>query len=152
MDLVWHDRAFSQLTVAELYAIVGLRERVFVVEQECLYVDADGVDVHARHVWATAGGEIAAYCRLVPAGVKYDETSIGRVIVAPAHRGSGLGKHLMQRALAAAGPVAIRIGAQAYLEAFYRGLGFEPASSPYVEVGIPHVEMLRPVPADTRST
>lgn len=147
MTLSWHIRGFDELTVAQLYAIVALRERVFVVEQGCLYVDADGVDRRARHLWAEAGGELAAYCRIVPAGAKYDEASIGRVIVSREHRGGGLGKQLMQRAIAAIGTAPIRIGAQSYLEQFYRDLGFVPASEPYVEVGIPHVEMLRRVTA-----
>lgn len=147
MNLSWHVRRFDELTVAQLYAIVALRERVFVVEQGCMYLDADGKDLCARHLWAEAGGELVAYCRIIPAGEKYDEVSIGRVIVSHAHRGSGLGKQLMQRAFAAIGPAAIRIGAQSYLETFYRDLGFVPASEPYVEVGIPHLEMLR-APAD----
>jgi len=80
----------------------------------------------------------------VPAGLKFAEVSIGRVVTAPEARGTGLGKELMQRALAAFGPVPVRIGAQAYLERFYRELGFVPAGEPYLEDGIPHVEMLRP--------
>ena len=147
VDLVWHDRAFGDLTVAELYAIVMLRERVFVVEQACVYLDADGVDPVSRHLWAACGGErsdeIVAYCRIVPAGVKYAEPSIGRVITAQTVRGMGLGKALMQRAIAAVGGGAIRIGAQAHLEKFYGDLGFARASEPYDEDGILHVEMLR---------
>src|SRR5262249_48722402 len=143
VDLVWHDRAFAELTTAELYAIIALRERVFVVEQACAYLDADGVDVVARHLWAARAGAIVAYCRIVPAGAKFAEPSMGRVITAPETRGTGLGKELMRRALAAVGPVAIRIGAQAHLERFYTELGFERASEPYDEDGIPHVEMVR---------
>jgi len=147
VDLVWHDRAFGDLTVAELYAIVMLRERVFVVEQACVYLDADGVDPVSRHLWAARGDErsdeIVAYCRIVPAGVKYAEPSIGRVITAQTVRGMGLGKALMQRAIAAVGGGAIRIGAQAHLEKFYGDLGFARASEPYDEDGILHVEMLR---------
>jgi ElaA protein len=143
VDLVWHDRAFADLTVGELYAIVQLREQVFVVEQACVYLDADGTDPVSRHVWAARGDAIVAYCRIVPAGVKYAEPSIGRVITAPAARGTGLGKQLMQRAIAAVGS-AIRIGAQAHLEAFYNELGFVRVSEPYDEDGIPHLEMLRP--------
>jgi ElaA protein len=143
MDVVWHCRSFHELTTVELYAIVSVRERVFVVEQSCLYLDADGIDVQCRHLWGVADTDIAAYCRIVPPGVKYDETSIGRVLVAPEHRGTGLAKQLMQRAIATCGPVPIRIGAQAYLEKFYRDQGFAPASAPYIEVGIAHLEMVR---------
>ncbi|HEU0034056.1 MAG TPA: GNAT family N-acetyltransferase [Kofleriaceae bacterium] len=139
----WHDRGFGELTVQELYAIVQLRERVFVVEQNCPYLDADGLDPASRHLWADAGGTIRAYLRIVPAGAKFDEVSIGRVITAPEARGTGLGRELMRRGIAACGAVAIRIGAQAHLERWYGELGFVRASEPYDEDGIPHIEMLR---------
>ena len=140
--LHWHERAFDELTVRELYAIVGLRERVFVVEQACVYLDADGADLVSRHLWAE-DGQIRAYLRIVPAGVKFPETSLGRVITAPEARGTGLGKALVRRGLAAVGAGPVRIGAQAHLERFYGELGFVRASDLYEEDGIPHVEMLR---------
>ena len=144
MELTWHVRTFAELTTAELYAIIALRERVFVVEQRCAYQDADGVDPVSRHLWAErGGGAIAAYLRIVPAGVKFSELSIGRVITAPEARGSGLGRELMTRGIAAAGRVPIRIGAQAHLEKFYGELGFVRASEVYDEDGIPHIEMTR---------
>lgn len=140
----WHDRAFAELTVGELYSITVLRERVFVVEQNCVYLDADGADPQCRHLWAEDETRaIHAYCRLVPAGLKFPEASIGRVITAPEARGQGLGKELMERAIAALGAIPIRIGAQAHLEKFYGELGFVRASAPYDEDGIPHIEMLR---------
>ncbi len=139
----WYERGFAELTRDELYAILELRERVFVVEQKCAYQDADGVDPVSRHLWATNGGEIVAYLRIVPAGQKYDEVAIGRVIVAQAMRGTGLGKELMRRGLAAAGAVPVRLSAQAHLEKFYADLGFRRVSDVYDEDGIPHVEMLR---------
>ena len=129
--------------MTQLYKIVALRQRVFVVEQSCAYLDADGVDLMARHLWAEAAGEIHAYARIVPAGLKFPELSIGRVITAPEARGTGLGKELMQRAIAASGNVPIRIGAQAHLEKFYGELGFARASDVYDEDGIPHIEMIR---------
>jgi ElaA protein len=140
----WHVRAFAELTTAELYAIVHLRERVFVVEQKCVYLDADGLDPQAQHLWATRDDGVIAYLRILPAGVKYAEVTIGRVVTAPEARGGGLGRELMQRGIAAAGAVPIRIGAQAHLEAFYGALGFRRAGEPYVEDDIPHVEMVRP--------
>jgi ElaA protein len=145
VTLRWHDRAFAELTIVELYAITALRERVFVVEQNCPYLDADGVDPASRHLWATSDdGAIHAYCRIVPAGVKFPEVSIGRVITAPEARGTGLGKDLMRRALDACGAVPVRIGAQAHLQKFYGELGFVVSGEPYDEDGIPHIEMLRP--------
>src|SRR5256885_8238388 len=70
----WYEREFRDLTVDELYAIVAVRERVFVVEQACVYQDADGLDPRCRHLWAADRGAIVAYLRIVPAGVKYAET------------------------------------------------------------------------------
>ena len=139
----WYERAFHELTLDELYAILELRERVFVVEQKCAYQDVDGLDPDCRHLWAARGGELVAYLRIVPAGRKYDEVAIGRVIVAQAMRGTGLGKDLMRRGLAAAGAVPVRLSAQAHLERFYAELGFRRVSDVYDEDGIPHVEMLR---------
>jgi ElaA protein len=143
VTLHWHERAFAELTILELYAITALRESVFIVEQNCPYLDADGLDPVSRHLWAADGATIHAYCRIVPAAAKFDDISIGRVITAPHARGTGLGKELMRRALAACGAVPVRIGAQAHLERFYNELGFVRASEPYDEDGIPHIEMLR---------
>jgi ElaA protein len=141
----WQVRAFDELSAGELYAIVQLRERVFVVEQECVYLDADGLDPVSRHLYATRGDQLVAYLRIVPAGAKFAEVSIGRVVTAPEARGTGLGRSLMRRGLAAVGDVPVRIGAQAHLERFYSELGFVRASEPYDEDGIPHVEMLRAI-------
>ena len=144
MNLRWHDRAFGDLSANDLYAILALRERVFVVEQKCAYQDADGLDPVARHIWADdAAGAIHAYLRIVPAGAKFAEVSIGRVVTAPEARRTGLGKTLMKHGIAIAGTVPIRIGAQAHLEKFYSELGFVRASDVYDEDGIPHIEMLR---------
>jgi len=144
VDLIWHVRTFAELSAFELYAIMALRQRVFVVEQNCPYLDADGYDQVSRHVWAARGDAIAAYLRIVPAGEKFAELSIGRVITAPGARGTGLGRELVKRGIAVAGAVPIRLGAQAHLEKFYAELGFARASDVYDEDGIPHIEMLRP--------
>ncbi len=139
----WHLCEFAELTTPQLYDIVQLRERVFVVEQRCVYLDADGLDRAARHLWGERDGEVIAYLRIVPAGAKYDEIAIGRVVIAPHARGSGLGRELMERGLAAVGAAPVRLSAQAHLEMFYVSLGFRRTSEVYDEDGIPHVEMLR---------
>lgn len=143
MELRWHEREFAELTVEELYALTVLRERVFVVEQKCVYLDADGVDPACRHLWATRGESIVAYCRIVPAKRVYDEIAIGRVITAPEERGTGLGRELMRRAIAICGEQRIRIGAQAHLQRFYGELGFVADGEIYDEDGIPHIQMVR---------
>lgn len=145
MQTTWFVREFADLTLMQLYAITQLRERVFVVEQHCAYLDADGADLKCRHLWAERAGEVAAYLRIVPAGVKFPEVSIGRVITAPSARGTGLGRELMKRGIAEAGgdQVPIRIGAQAHLSNWYAELGFVAASDVYWEDDIAHVEMVR---------
>jgi len=139
----WHERTWSELARDELYAIVRLREQVFIVEQTCAYLDADGHDPASIHLWAAADDAILAYARIVPAGTKYPAVSIGRVIVAAAARGTGLGRALMTRAIARCGAVPIELGAQAHLEKFYGSLGFVRTGDVYDEDGIPHVDMLR---------
>ena len=149
--LTWHCSPFDQLSTNELYAILKARQAVFVVEQNCPFLDADDVDQHCLHLsgWQLRDTTkaLAAYARLVPPKLKYVEPSIGRVITAPEFRGQGLGKELMQRAVQAMDKLypglAIRIGAQQYLERFYSAFGFVTASPTYIEDGIPHVEMVR---------
>jgi ElaA protein len=144
MNLRWKDREFAELSVAQLYKIIALRQRVFVVEQKCLYLDADGHDANARHLWAEDdAGVVHAYLRILPAGAKYAEASIGRVVTSPESRGTGLGRVLMQRGIEAVGPAPIKISAQAHLEKFYTSLGFVTCSAVYDDDGIPHVDMLR---------
>lgn len=151
----WFTKTFAALSTAELYQIVQLRQQVFVVEQNCVYLDADGYDREALHLFAVQPEtvqqkSVIAYCRLLPPGLKYQEASIGRVCTALPQRGSGLGRELMQRALTLVGEsyasestrVDIRISAQLYLQNFYSSLGFTAVSAPYDEDGIPHIEML----------
>ena len=118
------------------------------MEQTCIFQDMDGADPQCFHLLGErADGTLAAYARLVPAGLKFAEASIGRVVTLPAARGGGLGHVLMREAVRALhglwGAQPIRIGAQARLEAFYRQHGFVPASEIYIEDGIDHIEMTR---------
>jgi ElaA protein len=145
--LRWNLVAFSKLTVQELYDLLALRQLVFSVEQKCAYLDCDGKDQESLHLLGSEpSGRLVAYARLVPAGVTFDEPSIGRVVNHPDVRRSGVGKELMREAIArtlgAFGARPIRIGAQLYLKRFYEELGFAVASPTYDEDGIPHVQML----------
>lgn len=140
-------KAFAELTLTELYAVMQLRQEVFIVEQNCPYLDADGKDFKCFHLMCFDQNLLVAYCRILPAGVSYDEPSIGRVITADRVRNTGLGKLLMQKAIEHVellfGRTPIRIGAQAYLKTFYEQFGFEDMQQPYLEDGIPHLIMLR---------
>lgn len=143
----WVWRSFSELSADELYDIFVLRQTVFVVEQNCAYLDADGWDRRSRHLYMRdAAGLMVAYLRLVEPGVKYDEPSIGRVITHPGVRRTGIGRALMLEGIRGARRwypgAAIRIGAQSWARSFYGSLGFVPVGVEYIEDEIPHVEML----------
>ncbi|NCD70850.1 GNAT family N-acetyltransferase [Mucilaginibacter agri] len=140
-------KAFDQLSVNQLYDILRLRSEVFVVEQNCVFLDADNKDQHCHHVMLYKGDELVAYARLVPAGVSYTEISIGRIITSQSVRGKGAGKILVQASIDECekifGAQPIRIGAQAYAIKFYELFGFVTDGDHYDEDGIDHVEMIR---------
>ncbi len=148
-SLDWQVRRLEALRPIELLRIMRARQQVFVVEQDCPYLDADTADEHSWHLAAwLEGGRLCAYARVVDPGVNYSEASIGRVITAKAIRGRGLGRELMGRAIRHASALypgaAIRISAQSHLRAFYAGFGFEAEGDIYQEDGIPHIAMHRP--------
>jgi ElaA protein len=152
----WQFSRFRDLSVDDLYAIVRLREAVFIIEQNCPYLDADGRDPLAWHLlgWrdGTDGKTLAAYARIFEPGIRYDEASIGRIVTATEVRGTGLGRQLMVEALRFTEKVApgrrIKIAAQRRLTEFYSGYGFRVVSEPYEEDGIIHVDMIRETPGE----
>ena len=147
MQINWILKKFSELTPYEVYAIMQLRSEVFVVEQNCVYLDADDKDQDSFHLMGFTNSKLVAYTRLVPAGVIYKQHSIGRVITSPSVRRSGAGKLLMQQSIATIytlfGNVPIKIGAQLYLKKFYESFGFNQISDVYLEDGIEHIYMLK---------
>ncbi len=148
MDMIdWQLKDYNALTVDELYTVMQLRQAIFIVEQNCVYLDADGKDVESMHLMGYSGEELVAYCRIVKPGVSYAEVSIGRVVVKFDVRKYGYGHALMQQAIAIIesqyGVVPIRIGAQSYLVRFYEAHGFVQVGKEYMEDGIPHRIMLR---------
>lgn len=147
-NIIWNYKSFEELTTQELYKIIQLRNEVFVVEQDCVYQDADGKDLVCGHIWATINNEIAAYARIVPKGVSYEnEPSIGRVISNQKFRGKGIGIQLIKNSIQVIEnryqTSSIRISGQLYLKKFYESFGFEQVSEEYLEDDIPHIEMLR---------
>ena len=146
MIIDWKLKQFNELSPDELYAILRLRSEVFVVEQNCVFLDADNKDQVSYHLMGWSGNELMAYTRLVPAGISYSEPSIGRVVTSPAVRSLGMGKELMNQAInilySKWGNTDIKIGAQLYLERFYNSFGFQRSSEVYLEDGIEHIEML----------
>jgi ElaA protein len=146
MNIHWYCKAFNDLLPVELYKIMQLRNEVFVVEQNCVFQDADNKDEGCLHFMGFAGNELAAYTRLVPPGYIYDEMSIGRVATSAKHRSKGLGRELMQRSIELCrqcfGDWPIKIGAQFYLLRFYSSFGFKIIGERYLEDGIEHIHML----------
>ncbi len=144
--LSWRHKTFEELSNVELYELIKLRNEVFVVEQDCVYQDADGKDLQSTHLLGYDGNDLAAYVRIVPEGVSYaGYCSIGRVVVSPNHRRKEYGKAVMEKGIEickATYKEQIKISAQCYLEKFYTELGFEVISEQYLEDDIPHYAML----------
>ena len=146
MTISWYTKSFEDLSANELYEILSLRSVVFVVEQNCVFLDTDHKDQKCMHLMGWNENDLVAYCRIVPPGIAYKEPSIGRVVSSPKYRGTGSGRMMMEKAIAITRELfdnqPIRIGAQLYLEKFYSSLGFEPQGDIYLEDGIKHVEMI----------
>ena len=147
-DLAWRFCRFDALTLRELQFIYMARQEVFAIEQQCAYLDADGLDEHAFHLaaWSTVQREPMAYARLIDPGIKYPEASMGRVITTAAARGHGLDREVVSRAIAHARATwpggALRISAQTRLVSFYESFGFAAVGASYLEDGIDHTEMI----------
>ena len=144
----WKFKKFDELTTNELYEILKLRAEVFVVEQDCPYQDLDDKDKWAYHLFLEDddGSTVIAVLRILPENIAYEDMAIGRVIVKKSHRGQGLSKVMMQKAISFIiddlGKKRIKLSGQAYLREFYEDLGFERVSDIYLEDGIDHYEFL----------
>jgi ElaA protein len=145
MALEWTIKSFESLSVNELYDILRLRSEIFVVEQNCVYLDLDGKDQKALHLFGTFEGNIVAHARLFKPGISFVHASIGRVTVEAKHREKKWGHELMRQAIAGVlehfGETEITIGAQLYLKKFYESHGFVQTSEMYLEDDIPHIQM-----------
>ena len=140
-------KKFDELTPKELYAILQLRNEVFVVEQNCVFQDADNKDQPSYHFMLWDDELLAGYTRLVPPGIAYEFASVGRVVTSPQRRSTGIGKILMQKSIEEIeklfGKSSIKLGAQLYLKKFYEAFGFIQSGEIYLEDGIQHIEMTR---------
>ena len=146
-NITWQCKSFSDLSPVALHRLLALRSAVFVVEQNCPYLDPDYKDEYALHVMGWMGNELVACARILPAGVSYDEVSVGRVATSSEVRGTGIGKILMTKTMnyinSTFGNVPVRISAQSYLQKYYEGYGFKRTEkAEYLEDDIPHVEMI----------
>lgn len=146
----WEVTTFQHLTVQQLYDVLQLRVDVFVVEQQCAYRELDEYDRHpeARHISGrNEGGELIAYARILPPGLRHPEVNLGRFVVKANFRKQGIGHQLLQAALqgiAGCWPeIPIKMSAQSHLHRFYAQYGFLQVTDGYLEDGIPHVEMVK---------
>lgn len=145
MEILWKIKSFEDLSIHELYDILKLRSEIFVVEQNCVYLDLDGKDKVALHLFGIFEGKTVAYSRLFKAGICFDNSSIGRVVVDANYRDRKWGNDLMREAIHGIkchfNEIKITIGAQLYLKKFYESHGFIKTSEMYLEDDIPHIEM-----------
>lgn len=151
MNITWYHKHFKNLSTTELYQILQLRNEVFIVEQNCPFQDLDDKDIKCYHLMGfdTDSQKVMAYTRIVPAGISYDEASIGRVVTSPLARGNGIGKQLMKNSIELLeelyGGISIKIGAQLYLKKYYESFDFQQIEEVYLEDGIEHILMIRQV-------
>ena len=148
----WDIQTFQELSGEQLYALLKLRVNVFVVEQACAYPELDEHDRHVetRHLSGNDEfGELIAYARFLPPGLRYSEVNLGRVVVRKESRGKGIGHELLDTALKEIEinwpRRAVKVSAQDYLQPFYEKYGFVRVSDVYLEDGIPHIEMVKEV-------
>ncbi|PNK59643.1 GNAT family N-acetyltransferase [Psychrobacter sp. FDAARGOS_221] len=153
MNVNFTIKPFDELSPVDVYYILHARSQVFVVEQACVFQDIDELDFDSQHLVIHKSKSLVGYCRILPPDVIANDKShphIGRVLVLPEHRGKGLARQMMTRAIkychATYGKRPIQISAQTYLFDFYRSLGFEAISEPYLEDGLEHIDMLLPKP------
>ena len=140
-------KKFEALTVNELYDLLKLRQQIFVVEQNCIYLDADGVDKDCLHLLGFVNKKIVGYARIIPARLTYKTPSIGRVVVDEKHRGKGYAHKLMNESIKVAVKKKfakkITISAQLYLKEFYQSIGFKVSGNVYLDCDLPHLKMIK---------
>ena len=146
LSMTW--QPFDCLSPSDLYSVLSLRQRVFVVEQRCPYLDADGFDQLAAHgIGRGQSGDVIAVARILPPHATVQEPSLGRIAVAKHMRSFGYGRALVAASLAEAHRrypnSAVHIDAQIYLEHFYSSFGFARTGEPFDEDGIPHIAMTK---------
>ena len=146
MHLDWQIKHYRDLTLNEFHDLIALRLEAFVVEQNCAYLDLDGKDKKCYHLICRNGlGNVVATSRILPPGLSYDDTAIGRVVIDEELRGQGIGHDMMERCIDFCkkefGNTPILISAQKHLENYYGKHEFKSTGNEYLEDGIPHVEM-----------
>ncbi|WP_103665439.1 GNAT family N-acetyltransferase [Gracilimonas amylolytica] len=137
-------KSYKDLLNHELEDLFRLRQQVFIIEQECFYEDIDGYDEKAEHLLIYDQDILAAYLRIFKPGLKYNEASLGRIVVAPKYRGTGLGEKLIRKGIELCEGGSVRIEAQSALLQYYNNLGFQEEGEIYPVDGIDHIQMVLP--------
>jgi len=135
-------RTYEELSNKELEDLFRLRQQIFIIEQQCFYEDIDGYDDKASHLLIYDEKDLSAYLRIFKPGIKYEEASLGRIVVAPSYRGTGLGEKLIRKGVKLCGGGKIRIEAQAALINYYNQLGFKEEGEVYSVDDIDHIQMV----------
>lgn len=135
-------KTYEELSNKELEDLFRLRQQIFIIEQQCFYEDIDGYDDKASHLLIYDEKDLSAYLRIFKPGIKYEEASLGRIVVAPSYRGTGLGEKLIRKGVKLCGGGKIRIEAQAALINYYNQLGFKEEGEVYSVDDIDHIQMV----------
>ncbi|MGF1523060.1 MAG: GNAT family N-acetyltransferase [Leptolyngbyaceae cyanobacterium] len=146
MEINWSWKPFDAISGPQMHEILAARQTVFVIEQQCIYQDADELDPKSWHLLGcTEKDELVAYARITVPGTRYPEPSFGRVLTVKTARGMGIGRQIVEQCLAKCGAeyphMDVCISAQTYLEKFYQSFGFTTVSQPYDDEGIEHIDM-----------
>ncbi len=140
---IWH--SFDSISKEQLYDVLSLRQRVFIIEQDCFYEDLDYSDQDANHLLLYRDNKLIGYSRVFSPGIKYDAASIGRIVTDLDYRGKGYGRSITQESIKFLKnnyPESdISISAQYRLVDFYENIGFEREGSVYLEDDIDHIKM-----------
>ena len=148
LKIHWESLPFKSIDVEKLYEIIQLRQEIFIVEQDCPYIDADGIDPKCIHISGYYDKNLIAYSRIMPPGINYKEASIGRIITKKNYRSLGIRYKLVSISIEEIyknyGNQPIRLSGQTYARAFYEKLGFIGQGKEYLEDGIPHISLVKP--------
>ena len=142
--IIWKWKTYDALSIDELYQILKIRQEVFIIEQDCNYLDADNLDQVSQHLLAYKDNQLIAYMRIYPNPNNPKCLSFGRILVQKKFRGKGIGENLIQRGIDLfSKDISISMSAQTYLIKFYQKFGFKVVGEQYLEDDIPHIKMLR---------
>jgi len=142
-------KEFNDLSVQELYSILKIRQEVFIIEQNCNYLDCDNLDLNATHIYIKEDLKLIAYLRIIKPNIVSKNTILGRILVDNGRRKQNIGKKIISYAIKLIKHnypnVSIEMSAQAYLIDFYNQFGFNISGKEYLEDDILHIKMIKKI-------